>query len=59
MKIVALREQDLEDLEILLPAVTDTEKIILVQIAHHLEAIRSDWTQKLKYFLEEQGWWTV
>jgi hypothetical protein len=41
------------------PPLRGATALILVQIAHHLEAVRSDWAQKLKYYLEEQGWWTV
>ncbi len=58
MKIVALREQDLEDLELLMPHMTEEERQVLVRIAHHVARFRSDWAQKLQYFLEEQGWWT-
>src|SRR5574341_373431 len=56
MKIVALREQDLEDLEILLPQMTDEDKAVLVQIMYHLANIRIDWAQRIRYFLLEQGW---
>ena len=56
MKIVALREQDLEDLELLLPLMTEAEKNVLVTIMHHVGTFRLDWAQKIRYFLLEQGW---
>lgn len=56
MKIVALREQDLEDLELLLPQMSELEKKVLVDIVHHVSRFRLDWAQKMQYFLEEQGW---
>lgn len=56
MKIVALREQDLEDLELLLTQLTEADKKILVQIMHHVSRFRQDWAQKIQYFLQEQGW---
>jgi hypothetical protein len=56
MKIVALREQDLEDLEILLPSMSEADKGTLVAIMHHVSTFRPDWAQKIKYFLQEQGW---
>jgi hypothetical protein len=56
MKIVALREQDLEDLEVLLPSMDDTDKSILVAIIHHIARYRPDWAQRIEYFLQEQGW---
>jgi predicted nucleotidyltransferase len=56
MKIVALREQDLEDLELLLTRLTETDKKILVQIMLHVSRFRPDWAQKIQYFLQEQGW---
>jgi hypothetical protein len=56
MKIVALREQDLEDLELLLPFMSDDDKRILVAIMRHVGAVRPDWAQKIQYFLQEQGW---
>lgn len=55
-KIIALREQDLEDLEILLPAMSPAEREVLLQIMHHVSTFRQDWAQKMRYFLEEQGW---
>lgn len=58
MKIVALREQDLEDLDILLPRMDESDKKILVKIMNHLNTIRSDWALKIRYFLEERGWVT-
>lgn len=56
MKIVALREQDLEDLELLLPQLSLAEKQIVVDIMHHVNQFRTDWAQRMRYFLEEQGW---
>ena len=56
MKIVALREQDLEDLELLLPQLSSEEKQIILVIMHHVNKFRPDWAQKIQYFLEEQGW---
>ena len=56
MKIVALREQDLEDLEVLLPSMSEADKGTLVAIMRHVSAVRPDWAQKIKYFLQEQGW---
>ena len=59
MKIIALREQDLEDLELLLPQLSTAEKQIVVKIMHHVGQFRPDWAQRIKYFLEEQGWETL
>ena len=56
MKIVALRDQDLEDLELLLPLLRDQDKTTLKFILARLETIRPDWAQRLHYFLLEQGW---
>jgi len=56
MKIVALREQDLEDLELLLPQMSEAERQVLVGVMHHVSRFRPDWAQKIQYFLEEQGW---
>jgi hypothetical protein len=56
MKIVALREQDLEDLELLLPRMTEVDKQVLVTIMHHVGSFRPDWAQKIRYFLQERGW---
>jgi hypothetical protein len=56
MKIVALREQDLEDLELLLPLMSEADKETLIAIMHHVSAFRPDWAQKIQYFLQEQGW---
>ncbi len=56
MKIVALREQDLEDLEILLPQLSETDKKTLLAIMRHVGTFRLDWAQKIRYFLLEQGW---
>jgi predicted nucleotidyltransferase len=58
MKIIALREQDLEDLEILMPQMSDNERQTLLDIMNHVSRFRPDWAQKIKYFLEEQGWKT-
>ena len=56
MKIVALREQDLEDLELLLPQLSDEEKSTLIAIMNHVGQFRADWALRIQYFLEEQGW---
>jgi len=56
LKIIALREQDLEDLEILLSDISESDRKILVNIMEHVNSFRPDWAQKMKYFLEEQGW---
>lgn len=56
MKIVALREQDLEDLELLLPQFSEEEKKVLIKIMHHVSRFRPDWALKIRYFLQEQGW---
>jgi len=56
MKIVALREQDLEDIEILLPQLTVDDKQNVIKNMNYISKIRPDWAQKIKYFLEEQGW---
>jgi hypothetical protein len=56
MKIVALREQDLEDLDLLLPAMSESDRETLVAIMHHVSTFRPDWAQKIRYFLQEQGW---
>lgn len=56
MKIVALREQDLEDLELLLPAMSDADRDTLWSIVNHVGKIRPELAQKMKFFLEEQGW---
>lgn len=56
MKIVALREQDLEDLELLLPQLSASDRRILVAIMRHVGRFRQDWAQRIRYFLEEQGW---
>lgn len=55
-KIIALREQDLEDLELLLPKMTETDKKVIVEIMNHINNFRPDWAQKIRYFLQEQGW---
>jgi len=56
LKIIALREQDLEDLELLFPKLSTSEKDALLSITAHVNSFRPDWAQKMKYFLEEQGW---
>lgn len=56
MKIVALREQDLEDIEVLLPQLTVEDKLMVISNMHYINKIRPDWAQKIQYFLEEQGW---
>jgi len=56
LKIVALREQDLEDLELLLPQLSADDRDILVRIMYHVGTFRPDWAQKIRYFLLEQGW---
>jgi len=56
MKIVALREQDLEDIEVLLPQLTEEDKQTVLNTMHHVNTIRPDWAQKIQYFLEEQEW---
>jgi hypothetical protein len=56
MKIVALREQDMEDLELLLPHMSEIDKEVLIAIMHHAGTFRPDWAQKIQYFLLEQGW---
>ncbi len=56
LKIIALREQDLEDLELLLPKMTEREKEVLIEIINHTNKFRPDWAQKMNYFLQEQGW---
>jgi len=58
MKVVSLREQDLEDLELLLPQMSDADKAVLGQICEHVAPFRSDWAQKLHYFMLEKGWLT-
>lgn len=56
LKIVALREQDLEDLEILMRGMSRSDKEVLVAVMRHVAASRPDWAQKIRYFLLEQGW---
>lgn len=56
MKIVALREQDLEDIEVLLPKLTDEDKTIVIKNMNHVSKFRPDWAQKIQYFLEELQW---
>jgi hypothetical protein len=56
MKVVALREQDLEDLELLLPQLSQSDRRIVIAIVDHVATFRPDWAQKMRYFLLEQGW---
>jgi len=56
MKIVALREQDLEDLKFLLPKMPESDRDVLVNIMNHVASFRPDWAQKIRYFLLEYGW---
>jgi uncharacterized nucleotidyltransferase DUF6036 len=56
MKIVALREQDLEDLDLLLAKMSPDDRRTLVRIMNHLAPMRPDWAQKIRYFVLEQGW---
>jgi hypothetical protein len=56
LKVVALREQDLEDLEILSRGLLPEDKQILLGIAERLSALQPDWAQKIHYFMAEQGW---
>ena len=56
MKIVALREQDLEDLDLLMPQLSEEEKKLVIAIMDHISRFRPDWAQKMQYFLEERGW---
>jgi hypothetical protein len=56
MKIIALREQDLEDLELLLSSIAEADKDVLRSIMRHVNKFRPDWALKMKYFLEERGW---
>lgn len=58
MKIIALREQDLEDLELLVADLTDADKVTLIRIADEVSRFRPDWAQRIVYFMEEQGWKT-
>ena len=53
MKIVALREQDLE---LLLPGLSEKDKQTLISIMHQVASFRPDWAQKIRYFLLQQGW---
>jgi len=58
MKIVALREQDMEDLDLLMPRLSEQDRRVITDIMRRLGRIRPDWAQKIGYFLEEQGWTT-
>ena len=59
MKIVALREQDLEDIALLQPRLSESDRKVLLAIRDRLDGIRPDWAQKIRYFLQEQGWKNV
>lgn len=50
MKIIALREQDLEDIEVLLPQLTTNDKQTVINNMHYISKIRSDWAQKYNIF---------
>ncbi len=56
LKIIALRAQDLEDLELLLPRLSDADRQAVVAAMHYIGNTRPDWAQRMQYFLEEQGW---
>jgi hypothetical protein len=56
LKIIALREQDLEDLDLLLPRMTDADVRALTAIMEHVATFRPDWAQRIRYFLEERRW---
>jgi predicted nucleotidyltransferase len=58
MKIVALRERDLQDLDVLLPMMSEDDRRTVVHIMHHVSRFRPDWALKIQLFLEEQGWKT-
>jgi hypothetical protein len=45
MKIVALREQDLE---LLLPSMNEADKATLVATMHHVARFRPDWAQRIE-----------
>ncbi len=56
LKAVALREQDLEDLELLLPRMGEPDKKVLIEVMHRVATFRPDWAQKIRYFLLERKW---
>jgi len=58
MKIVALRERDLADLELLIPQLTDFHKERLIKIVENLHTKRKDWALRLYFFMIEKGWRT-
>ena len=58
MKIVALREQDLEDLDILLRNMSEADKHRVIAVMNHVAAFRPDWAQRIRYFVLEKGWKT-
>lgn len=35
---------------------SDAEREKLIEIMHHVSTFRPDWAQKIRYFLQEQGW---
>ncbi len=55
MKIVALREQDLE---LLLPSMDEADKATLVATMRHVARFRPERAQRIEYLLQEQGWQT-
>jgi len=54
LKIVALREQDLEDLDLLLGDLQQADRALLIRTADHVARFRPDWAQRILYFLEER-----
>jgi len=56
MKIVALREQDLEDIDLLLLQLKDEDKQNVIGNMQSISKIRPDWAQKIQYFLDEKEW---
>jgi predicted nucleotidyltransferase len=56
LKIIALREQDLEDLDLLMPHLTSADIAVVVTIMEHVATFRPDWAQRIRYFMEERGW---
>jgi hypothetical protein len=58
MKVVALRDQDLEDLQLLLPRASEADRRAVTAIVTHVAEKRPDWAQRMRYFLMEQGWTT-
>jgi hypothetical protein len=58
MKIIALREQDLGDLEVLISKLSEEDKRRVASIMYHVAEFRPDWAQRIRYFIEERGWKT-